>query len=164
MLGERGRVHSIRTPGPLPPVASSGTHLLFCFCNLYFWLCFPFPFPTESLWKNSTLVSVGLGKRGLIHSSARRAKGCQVPGESRCGWWEARALRGELGRARSTGAGNSDKQGMQWPKWLCAPYPPPRPALTPANSVLIGGEELRPRSLREPCEPRFKSPFPIQGA
>ena len=118
-----GGCTGIRAPGPLPPVARSCTHLFLCFCNLYFWLCFPFPFPTESLWKNSTLVSVGLGKRGLVHSLARRAKGCQVPGESRCGWREARALGGggHWGKLEAQGQGIVTSRGCNGPSGCVLP-------------------------------------------
>lgn len=67
--------HSLPRRVPSPPAS----HLLLCFCSLYFWRCFPFAFPIESLWKNSTLVSVGPGKRGTVHSSQPgRPRGARV--------------------------------------------------------------------------------------
>ena len=160
MLGKRG----IRAPGPLPPVVSSCTHLFLCFYNLYFWLCFPFPFPTESLWKNSTLVSVGLGKRGLAHSSARRAKGCQVPGEPRCGWREARAFGGRAwGKPEVQGQGIVTSRGCNGPSGCVLLTLLPDLTSPPTNSVLIGGEELRPPFTQGTLRTPLSIPFPHPG-
>lgn len=70
---------SLPWPALLPPLL----HLFLCFCSFYFWLCFSVTFLIESLWKNSILVSVGPSKKGIVHSSARIAKGYWPPPESR---------------------------------------------------------------------------------
>lgn len=87
-------------------------HLLLCFCNLYFWLCFPFTFLIAGFWKNSTLVSVGLRIKGIVCSLARVAEGCWVPAGFR---WGGRGGKGEACSLGGRGE-NGESQAVP-PSW-----------------------------------------------
>lgn len=100
---------SIGTQLTLTPLASNSPplfHLFLCFCSFYFWLCFSFTFLIESLWKNSTLVSVGPSKKGIVHSSARIAKGYWPPTEAR---WTSRT--GRAWQERGQGRPSAETEG-----------------------------------------------------